>query len=299
MALSELNKIPIVQICFYVPSLFIAVLLSWRHGFGRSSGWLYLVIFSLTRIMGGAFELATIHDRDNVSLFVGAQTLQSIGLSPLLLTMLGLMTRVYLSLAEQRRPAMPNLRSLHVTQVLVVVGLILSIVGGTKMGSQIGDAVSKGGPLTYTVSGETKGGVGCMIGGFVLLLLSGLLLATRVGDVPAGEKRLLAAIAVAVPFVFVRLLYAILAAFDTADANFRIYNSGPHYAKYLLVMCTIMEIVAVVVFEAVGLSLVYVSRRQRVSQQAAMSDSSQTHTLATYPDSSYQASGFQLQKQPV
>lgn len=289
MALTELNNNAIVQICFYVPALFIAVLLSWRHGFGRSSGWLYLILFSLTRIMGGAFELATISSPDNINIYVGAQTLQNIALSPLLLVMLGLITRVYLSIAEQRRPGVPNLRSLRLTQVLVIVGLILSIVGGIQTGNQIGDDVSNGRPLTYTVASVSKGGIGCLIGGFVLLVLSAMPLAMRLGDVPSGEKRLLAAVAAAVPFVFVRLLYSILAVFDTSDSNFRAYSRGTHYATYLLVMCTIMELIAVAIFESVGLSLAYVSHHQR-----AMSNDSQT-----YPDPSYQASGIQLQKQPV
>lgn len=150
MTLSQTNQVAIAVLCVYVPALAIAVLLAVRHGFRRSAGWLYLVLFCLIRVVGASMQLATINDPTNTSLYVGAFTLNSIGLSALILIMLGLTSRLVESI-QQSQNVLVNPRSLRLVQTVVMVGLILGIVGGTRMGDQISDMFRNPGQTTYTV----------------------------------------------------------------------------------------------------------------------------------------------------
>ncbi|CAK7206742.1 hypothetical protein SEUCBS139899_009548 [Sporothrix eucalyptigena] len=292
MTLTIYNKISILQLAFFAPSLVVAGTLSYRHGFRRSAGWIYLVILSLMRIIGASMELATISSPDNASLAIGAQTLQNIGLSPLILVLLGLVTRTYLAMSETSRPALPNARILRLLQLVVIIGLILSIVGGINMGNQVSDELVNGTPVSYTVATESKAGIALMIVGYVLLLLSAVALTSGLSAIPNGEKRLLLAVFVALPFVFVRLLYSILSAFDTSNPNFRQFGGSTNAGYYVLGMCTIMEIIAVIIFEAVGLTLPYVPHNERGSllnpTRAVHNLDSNGQPLGQYPQSNGQ-----------
>ncbi|KAJ9154736.1 hypothetical protein NKR23_g2458 [Pleurostoma richardsiae] len=259
MTLSEINKISIAEICVYVPALLIASFLAFRHGFGRSAGWLYLILFSLCRIIGAAFDLASISDPTNTNLYVGYFTLQSIGLGPLILVMLGLLTRVLESVTRATRGKqgsgpLVNQRNLRIVQVVVMVALILGIVGGTEVGDQISD-VASGESSSYSMPMESKAGVALMIAGYGLLVLAAASVgAHSLGDVEQGEKRLLGAIFLALPFVLVRLIFSGLSTF-TSNPNFRLIGGSASYPDYFLGMSVVMEMAAITVFEAVGLSL--------------------------------------------
>jgi hypothetical protein len=52
MGLTYRNGVSIAEIIVYVPSLAIAIFLSVRHGFARSSGWMFLIVFCLARLIG-------------------------------------------------------------------------------------------------------------------------------------------------------------------------------------------------------------------------------------------------------
>ncbi|CAK7265617.1 hypothetical protein SEPCBS57363_001674 [Sporothrix epigloea] len=265
MALTIYNKISILQLAFFFPSLVVAGTLTYRHGFRRSSGWIYLVILSLMRIIGASMELATISSPDNTSIAIGAQILQNIGLSPLILVLLGLISRSYLAMSENSRPSLPNTRVLRLLQLVIVVGLLLSIVGGVNTGNQVAKELGNGSPISYKVASESKAGTALMVLGYALLVLSAMALLFRIGNIPLGEKRLLIAVFVALPFVFVRLLYSILSIFDTSNTNFHQFGGSTDAGYYVLGMCTAMEIITVIIFEAVGLTLPYVPHNERGS----------------------------------
>src|SRR5687768_9229174 len=79
MGLTQIDAISVAILIIYLPLLFIAILLAYRHGFGRNAGWLYLVLFSFVRILGSSLELATISstpETPNVSLKAAAATLR-------------------------------------------------------------------------------------------------------------------------------------------------------------------------------------------------------------------------------
>lgn len=250
--LTELNKISIAQIVVYVPALAIAVLLAIRHGFRRSSGWFYLVIFSLARVLGGALQLATINDPTNIGLLVGASTIQSIGLSPLLLVMFGLLSRVLESIRHARDTIITP-RHIRFVELIVLVGLILGIVGGTQMGDIITKAMAAGN-MNYKMPTETVAGIALMIAAFGILVIASAMSATQVSAAEPGEKRLLLAIGLAAPFMLVRLVFSAAATFGD-NRDFRNFGGSAKYPSLLIGMSVVMEMVIVAILEAIGLTL--------------------------------------------
>ena len=83
----------IAELIFYVPAFFVALWVAFRHGFNRRAGWLFLVILSLVRIVGWSCQLAA-QTNPSIGLKEAAIILSSVGLSPLILAMLGLLSRV-------------------------------------------------------------------------------------------------------------------------------------------------------------------------------------------------------------
>lgn len=83
----------IVELVIYSPLLVAAALLCQRHGFERSSGWVFILILCIIRITGSACNLVT-YSAPSTSLYQAVFILDSIGISPLLFATLGLLTRM-------------------------------------------------------------------------------------------------------------------------------------------------------------------------------------------------------------
>jgi hypothetical protein len=236
------NGVSIAELIVYFPCLVIAVFLAFRHGFRRSSGWLFLVIFCLIRIVGACFDLATIGDPTNLSLYIGYSILQTIGLSPLELAALGLLSRLITSI-NMRKTTFTQPRHMKFIQLIVTVGLILGIVGGVNSS----DSYASNGNRIVP-SNLTKAGLGLFILSFLLIILSTFFLSFDVSHAELGEKRLLLAVALSLPFLLVRLIYSCIAVFGS-DTTFRSNTT------ILLCMAYLMEFIVVVIYEAVGLTL--------------------------------------------
>ncbi|KAK9799141.1 hypothetical protein SCARD494_02322 [Seiridium cardinale] len=244
MALTEHDNISIAEICVYTPSLIIAIFVSYRHGFGRSSGWLYLIIFSLARILGSALQLATISQPTNISLYVGAAILANIGLSPLILVQLGLLSRALTSIRKSVETFV-NERMIRLVQLLILVGLILSTIGGSQAGNGYADTG------VYTVPTLSKAGMGLMIAGFILTVAAAIQVAMQISHAESGEKRLSLAVGLSLPFVLIRLAYAAAS----------VYSQNPEFNQLTgdvniqLGMSVVMEMIAIAIIEGVGLTL--------------------------------------------
>jgi hypothetical protein len=97
MAVHYKDGIAILQLIVYIPCLFIAIFLTFRHGLRKSSSWYFIAIFTLIRITGACCLLATISKPHNRGLYTAAIICSAIGLSPLILTCVGLLSRAYVS----------------------------------------------------------------------------------------------------------------------------------------------------------------------------------------------------------
>lgn len=93
MGFSRQGIVSIIELVVYIPCLVAAFIVCSRHGFRRSSGWIYTLILCLVRIIGAACQLAS-YTNNAPSLIKTALILDSIGLSPLLLATLGLLSRL-------------------------------------------------------------------------------------------------------------------------------------------------------------------------------------------------------------
>jgi hypothetical protein len=93
MGLTPKNDLAIVEIIYYTPAFFLSIWVTWRHGFGRQLGWIFLTTLALIRIVGSATGIAATSD-PSTGLIECSVILSSVGLTPLLLAMLGMLKRV-------------------------------------------------------------------------------------------------------------------------------------------------------------------------------------------------------------
>jgi len=91
--ITPIDILSIVKLIIYSPLFLLSFALLFRHGFKRASGWLPLAIFCLMRLMGSAAQLATITFPNNDNAYIMADVLLVVGLAPLLITGLGLISR--------------------------------------------------------------------------------------------------------------------------------------------------------------------------------------------------------------
>ncbi|KAI0142949.1 hypothetical protein GGR57DRAFT_484931 [Xylariaceae sp. FL1272] len=258
MALTERHGISIAQLVIYIPTLIIGILLCIRHGFGRNAGFFFLIIFSLARALGAALDLATLAQPHNLSIYFGAFTLQSIGLAPLILMLLALDNRV-LAQVERVTTIPVSSRQVRFVNLILLVALILSSIGGSDSGNAYADTG------VYTVSDLTKAGIALTIVGFGILALLTIAIAFNVSHVEAGEKRVLLAVVASLPFLLVRLIYSGESVFGH-NPNFSPLNGN---TNLYLGTAVIEEIIIVVIVEAMGLTLKVLPKPSGASQSSS------------------------------
>lgn len=241
--LTTYDHIAIAEDVIYPVFLIGAIILSIRHGFTRSSGWRFLIIFSLARIIGASMLLASINDYTNINLYIGWVVCESLGLGPLVLVNLGLLTRVFESINRQGHVVVRPIYN-HVMQLLMVVAVILTIVGGTQATYHVGDSFSGGFPkVDYPTL--SKVGVILMIVVIVLLAVTVAIAFANQGYVAQGEHRIIVATAACLPFLVVRVAYS----------GLKVLGGQQSTPYVFLGMSTIMEIIVTLIDECVGLTL--------------------------------------------
>lgn len=93
MTVTYRDAIAILQVVVYAPVLILSLMLNLRHGFAKSSGWFFLITLSILRLIGAICWLVyTSHPSTGVA--TAAIICTSIGLSPLTLLCMGLLSRV-------------------------------------------------------------------------------------------------------------------------------------------------------------------------------------------------------------
>ncbi|KAI1190196.1 hypothetical protein F5B17DRAFT_388457 [Nemania serpens] len=258
MGLTEHNNISIAQIVVFLPALAVAIFLCIRHGFGRNAGWLLLVIFSLARIIGASLQLATISQPTNLSLYFGALTLQGIGLSNLIIVLLALINRVVTSI-EKARSAVINPRVLRAGQVVVLVALILGAVGNSNSGTQYAQTG------VFVVSPLTQAGTALTIAGFVLVVFATLAVGKNVAHAEPGEKRIVGAVALSLPFLLVRIIYSAVGTYQPNSA----FNSRTGDVNIFLGTAVIEEIIIVFILEAMGVTLNVLPKQETAATESS------------------------------
>ncbi|KAK3395050.1 hypothetical protein B0H63DRAFT_408350 [Podospora didyma] len=205
MGLDGEGAVSIVELVLYAPLMILAIIVCSRHGFSRSSGWIYTIFLCLARISGAACQLVT-YSSPSQGLFKAALIISSIGLAPLLLAALGLI---------QRFIKWINLGSMHTNffetkpfwliKILITVGAILAIVGGTNTKPAADGTIH---PET-----TSQAGIAILIVAFAGIALLLGLSSKYIGVVPKLERLTASALALALPFTGLRLIYSALVTF--------------------------------------------------------------------------------------
>ncbi|KAK7417298.1 hypothetical protein QQZ08_011678 [Neonectria magnoliae] len=125
------DGIAIWQLIYYIAALGGSIWVSARHGFSKSSGWIFLTIFSIIRVVGRSAQIATITIQLDAAWTI-AIIAGFLGLSPLLLASLRIVSRVWYSILETPWNLLFSFGVVKVVQIPATVALILCIVGGAS-----------------------------------------------------------------------------------------------------------------------------------------------------------------------
>ncbi|KAF8586821.1 hypothetical protein K439DRAFT_1408240 [Ramaria rubella] len=247
MTLDQFGKIAAAEIAFYVPVFCVAFFIALKHGFARREGWVFLFTFALFRIVGAALTLAVkVSSKPQIGLEIAAAVLSGTGLTPLLLATMGFVGKI----AVEGLPS--SARALRAARILLTIALILGAVGGS--------IASPGNSPSTINTGRTLTRVSAvmfMVVFTMLFTLHVLLWFSRSTPTRHRNVSLLSGVSLALPPLFVRLVYTLFSAFaafsqsrfSQIDGDWRIY----------LGMDLIMEYLVVVVYVSTG-ALIYLHK---------------------------------------
>jgi hypothetical protein len=91
--ITDEDAIAIFELIYYSPCLFGSLFVAFRHGAMKSSGWIFLTIFCLVRVIGSAARIATITHPTSKDAYTIALVTTALGLPPLPMASLGLISR--------------------------------------------------------------------------------------------------------------------------------------------------------------------------------------------------------------
>lgn len=134
--------------------------------------------------------------------------------------------------------------ALRVLSVPNLLALVLSIVGGNYLDSSDAHKASQGRKMM-------QAGIIIFLIVFVIMCAIALMTLMSVSSVPSGAKRILFGVLVALPFIFVRIIYSILADFLNNSSTFSLFGGN---VTVQLCMSIIEEIIVTIVYIGVGLA---------------------------------------------
>ncbi|KAH7140272.1 hypothetical protein B0J13DRAFT_504384 [Dactylonectria estremocensis] len=241
MGIDSRGIVSIVELIVYIPALIAAIIVCSRHGFARSSGWIYTVVLCVVRILGGICQLLTYSDHSS-GLLQATIIIDSIGISPLLLATLGMLSRFVDWIGFRQTPPF-SIKQFRVIQLLITLGLILSIVGGTS--------ASPSPSGSFKVQTTSKVGIILYIIAFAAMTLVLLISSGSRTSVPIQERRVPVVVAIAWPFIFTRLVYSAICVFLPSHTFSIIDGSVPVF----VCMAVLEEFVVVALYLLLGYNL--------------------------------------------
>ncbi|KAF2498019.1 hypothetical protein BU16DRAFT_443044, partial [Lophium mytilinum] len=232
------GAVSVFELVIYFPAIVVAAIVCSRHGFGRSSGWIYTLILCLVRIIGACCQLATYSNKTSTGLIETVVILDSVGMSPLLLATLGLLSRCADTINSAKGATFSAIH-FRLLQLLISIGLILCIVGGTSSTSSNG---------TYTVQSETKIGEILYVVALAALYIVAFITKSKMHNAPTSDNRLAWAVIIALPLITVRLLYSLISVF-AHDKHFSLLTGSVIIHVFMAIL---EEMVVVVIYLAFG-----------------------------------------------
>ena len=223
----------------YFPALATCSFLVYAQGPGNNAAHVWLLVFTCIRITGFGLQVyAEENNRNsNTTYYTGVAVLLNIGLSPLLLASVGMLSRV--DGAVGRRMAC----TLVMIAVPILLALALLVAGSI-------DPTSQEGP-TFSANPEIKAAVAIYLVCFCQLCYATIVIGFRKYLANKDDQRLVATVALSLPFMLVRVLYIVLFAFaDHGNSEFFNVISGDETTQ--LCMQVVEEYVIVLLYLAVG-----------------------------------------------
>ncbi|KAH7309940.1 hypothetical protein BKA65DRAFT_442032 [Rhexocercosporidium sp. MPI-PUGE-AT-0058] len=243
MHIDKHGDVSIAELIVFIPCVFLGIAVCLRQGFKRTAGWIFVVILSVIRVAGAVCQLLT-YNNPTEGLIKATLILDSIGLAPLLLTVLGMLSR----LIEWINPSMQNpkinSKVFRIVQLVIGVSLILGILGVTAPSSQAANG-------TFTPPTISKVGITLNILVFIVLTTIFILSLPHSSALPHSEQPLRIYIPVALVAIFVRVLYAMLCIF-VHNSTFSLFN-GSIVTNVL--MAIVEEFFVVIITIALGFKL--------------------------------------------
>ncbi|KAJ5493550.1 hypothetical protein N7463_009637 [Penicillium fimorum] len=284
MAVVTAEHVAIAKLIIYIPTALLTIWVVLRHGFHKQLGWIYLSIFSGIRVGGAVMEILNTKNPSNANDKEWTLILQSVGLSPLLLSTLGLLKRVF-DETSQHVPSSPDSKRniflqifasfgitgrLKIVQLLhlpALIALILAISGGTDQASS---------NISDHASGKTKTRVAVIL--FLAIYVAACTLWTitvrDIGIMVSSQNRIFFCVLLALPFIAIRILYSLISDFGN-NHQFSIVDGD---TRIQLVMATLEEFVVVLMYTVLGLIT------PKSVSIAGMTDSRQQETRHTAED---------------
>ncbi|KAF6235122.1 hypothetical protein HO173_006749 [Letharia columbiana] len=236
MTITYRDGVAILQVVAFVPTLAFGIILAMRHGFAKSSGWVLLISFSICRLVGAICQLIAI-SHPSTGVYTAAIVCISIGLSPLTLICLGLLTRVNNFIPRPiPRPVFQGI------SIFSLAGMSLGVYGGIKASES---------KTPFVLNPESKTAVALFTTVFVVVLIVFVVLMAQIVYVEPGERRLLYAVAMASPLIAVRLTYGLIVDFAQNKHFSYFYGSVTIY----LFMAVVPEIIACAIYIITGVTL--------------------------------------------
>ncbi|KAE8371314.1 hypothetical protein BDV26DRAFT_302836 [Aspergillus bertholletiae] len=243
------SKASIAQIVFYIPTTIMAAYLAYyRHQRPRMA-WLILLLFSIIRLVAGILVIL-FEKNPSTGLMIASVILLNTGVFPLVAATLGFI-RIIMSYEQ-----MVNVRVRHclrISRILFFVGLGLQIAGGCLEGSDSASDVATGVKLV-------KAGYSIVVVFVACLLAVQAYLWTYSTDLSSSTRTILKALALALPFIIVRIAYLFLSVVHASDLRWN--NLAGPIAPFLL-MGLLMEYAVVCIYLVTGFIIPSWSRTKR------------------------------------
>ena len=239
----------LATLIFFIFALPASFIVCRKHGFGRNSGWYFLLSFSLFRIAGSIAEIVAVNQPSTSSL-TAAAVLASSGFSTLLMAQIGLLQRINEGIPSDKGRIPPLV--FRVMVLALIVGIILSIVGGVDQSESSPKTQSNGRTYSHAAAG-------LFAAAFGIMEIESLFTAKNFAWIIPGDRKLLFAIGAAFPFLLVHLVYVELSAFQVNPA---LFNSVSGSVVVQAFMSSLEDYIIVALFLVAGFAAPVLQRSQ-------------------------------------
>ncbi|KAJ7275426.1 hypothetical protein B0H12DRAFT_1087272 [Mycena haematopus] len=196
------------QLGGYVPIAVVSLFFVVRYALRRDAGFLFMSIFSATRIAGGALIVAgELMKNPSPDLFIAAYIMFHAGLAVLMLSTLG-----FLGLAGQHTYSeyLHTTRMFRAIAFFVIIAMALAIAGGI-LGTPVAPTQGHIGDILRKTAAALYGAL------YLVLIVVHVRCWADRWEMRSYRRRLLGGILCALPVLGVRVAYEILAAWSSSD----------------------------------------------------------------------------------